>query len=585
MAKQSITSLDVGAFEYLIKKRAAADPTFTDYNFDGSGLSAIIRLLAIDSNNQAFIANMLHGESHLHTAQQRVNASLASQMLSYTPYNKRAAYMIGDVKVTPYDGQTAPDTLVMDTRAMFVGAKDGKTYPFTVAEPVQATFTDGAFLFKDVKFIQGTWMFKTYTVEGSAISSYPIPSADVDIDHIKVQLQADQTVDTFTNFTRYETPYQLDQYSNLFFIGMGIDGLYNIEFGDGYISRRVEDQNLVFIQYLATSGVDGNDITSLSAATGIGGFSRIDVTLADGVRSVGGGDMEDIDSIKRMAPLAYQADGSAVAESDYAVLLKRLFSNVSQARSYGGSPGYVEIAAIPAVGDTFTDAEKADMVSKLDQYNVGSITPIIVDADIYWVNVNSLVYWDETATVYTEEQLKELVKEKIISWGEANLEGFGEIFDKQILSSAISGFERSIVSNITTVTYRKNFSPTPGISEAFSISFGRSIKPGSVNIQGFKPSPAEVDYVYSMADVSGTLNLYKTDTSGKKFLVSGIGSVDYTTGLVSINAFIVSKIDAGGVRITISPDGDDQNFTTKGNQILKIGDINLTTGVRYANRS
>lgn len=591
MTKQSITSLDVKAFEYLIKKRMAADETFTDYNFDGSGLAAIIRLLGLDSNNLGFLGNMVHGESHLLTAQQRTNAALAAQMQSYVPYNHRAAYLYGDVKVTPYDPATAPDTLVLDTRALFAGAKDGKTYPFVVAEPIQGKLVDGSYIFTNVKFIQGTWMYKTYTVEGSAISSYQIPADTVDIDYIKVQVQTDPNVDTFTSFSRYQTPYQLDQYSNLFFVELGIDGLYSIEFGDGYIARRVDDQNLVFIQYLSTAGVDGNDITSISAASSIGGFSQIDITLPDNERSVGGSAPESIDSIKKMAPLAYQADGSAVAESDYGVLLMRLFSNVAQARPYGGdtidppAPGYVFIAAVPKVGETFTAEEKADMEQELDKYNVGSVTPKIVDADVYWVNVNTKVFWDPTATIYTEEQLKDLVKEKVISWGTANLAGFSEIFDREILAEAISGFERSISSNITTVTYRKNFSPTPGISEAFSLEFGRSIRTGSVTVVGFKPVPAEVDYTYTMADSAGVLNLYKTDTTGKQFLVSQIGTVDYENGVVNISAFMVSKFDTGGIRVTVAPDGEDQNFTTKNNQVLKIGDINVTTGVRYVNRA
>ncbi|AIX13136.1 baseplate wedge subunit [Erwinia phage vB_EamM-Bue1] len=591
MAKQSITNFDVQATQYILQKRMAADETFSDYNFEGGGLAAILRLLAMDSNNLAFLANMLSGESHLLTAQQRSNAALAAQMLSYTPYNHRAAYMYGDVVVTPFDVATAPDTLVMDSKAMFVGAKDGKTYPFTVSESIQTSLVDGKYLFKNVKFIQGTWMYKTYTVEGSAISSYPIPSEDVDIDYIRVQVQADSTVDTFTTFSRYQTPYQLDQYSNLFFIDLGINGRYNIEFGDGYISRRLEDLNEIFVQYLATDGVDGNDITSLSAASSIGGFSRIDITLPDNARSVGGSEPESIENMQRMAPLAFQADGSAIAEGDYGVLLKKLFSNVAQARAYGGetletpSSGYVYIAAIPSVGETFTAEEKADMEAQLDKYNVGSITPKIVDAEIYYINVNTLLFWDPTATAYTVDQLKALVKDKIVSWGMSALQGFSGIFDRQTLADDITKFERSINSNITTVSFRKNFSPTPGVSEAFSIGFGRSIKEGSVSVKGFKPVPAEVDYTYAMRDAAGVLNLYKINADGKEFAVGPIGDVDYTKGLVDISSFMVSKFDTGGIRVTVSPAGDDQNFTSVNNQILRIGDINVDTEVRYVNRA
>lgn len=592
MSKQSITDLDVKAFEYLIKKRMKADETFTDYDFDGSGLSAIVRLLAMDSNTLGFVANMLSGESHLMTAQQRSNVALSSQMLSYTPHNHQASFLYATVVVTPYDPSTAPESLVLDTRALFVGAKDGKTYPFTPSETVETKLVDNKYTFESIKLVQGTWMYKTYTVEGSAISSYKIPSEFVDIDYIKMQVRADETSDDFTTYTRYKTPYQLDQYANLYFVELGIDGLYTIEAGDGYISNRLSDLNLIYLQYLVTAGIDGNDITSISSASSVGGFSQVDVVMKS-ERSVGGGSPETNDSIQRMAPLAYQADGSAVAESDYGSLVRKLSSNVSQARAYGGdvlalpATGYVYIAVIPKVGDVLSDEEKRDLEEQLDKYNVGSITPKIVDADIYYLNVTTLLYWDPTTTVYSEEQLKTLVATNIANWSKSNLEGFTEIFDKQILESDITDFERSIISNITKVSYGKKFSPTPGVSESFSIEFNRSIKPGSVYISGFKPVPAEVDYVYHMRDVSGVINLYKTLTTdlGKEFLVASTGNVDYTNGIVNIKSLLVSKFDDGGISMTVAPDGDNENFTAVQNQLLRIGSVQVNTEVRYVNRS
>lgn len=85
MATQTVPSLDVRAFEYLIKKRMKADPTFKDYDFEGSGLSAIVRILASDANSIGFMQNMLNGESHLHSAQQRSNVGLAAGFLSFNP--------------------------------------------------------------------------------------------------------------------------------------------------------------------------------------------------------------------------------------------------------------------------------------------------------------------------------------------------------------------------------------------------------------------------------------------------------------------------------------------------------------------
>ncbi|AVZ45051.1 putative baseplate wedge subunit [Escherichia phage EP75] len=593
MATQTVPSLDVRAFEYIIKQRMKADPTFKDYDFEGSGLSAIIRLLASDANAIAFMQNMLNGEGHLKTANQRSNVGLSAAFLSYTPDNYRAAYMYVNIKVTPYDASTAPNEIIMDRRVMFVGAKDGSSYNFTVEKPVSATLTaDGYYMFNNVKLVQGNWLYKTYDVEGSAISTYTIPSGNVDINHMVVQVQESESSDVSTTYQRYNSPFDLSQYAYLYFVELGIDGLYVFEFGDGYLSRRVEDGNVIFLQYLETSGAEGNDITSLSSASSIGGFNQVDVELVS-ERSAGGGDPESIEDIKRLAPLAYQADGAAVTETDYGVLTERLFSNVARAKSYGGdtlSPpdsGYVYIAVIPSVGETLSDAEKADIVASLDKYNVGSITPKVVDSDITYIQVATTIFWDPTSTVYVEEQMKVVVGNSIVKWGENNLGGFDQLFDKEILQEAITKMERSINSNITSVGYKRHFKPDYGVLDSFTFSYGRSIKPGSVKITGFKPLPAEVDFTYYMRDENGNLNMYKVNNNDttKEFLVQKTGVVDYTNGVVDLQQITVSNYNPEGITIVVLPDGLNQNIQASQNQVFKIGDVVVTPEVRYVQRS
>lgn len=591
MATQTVPSLDVRAFEYLIKQRMKADPTFKDYDFEGSGLSAIVRLLASDANAIGFMNNMLYGEGHLHSAQQRSNAGLAASFLSYTPDNYRAATIYADITVTPYDASTAPDEIVMDRRAMFVGAKDGKSYNFTVVEPVSAQLVDGSYKFTNIKLVQGNWLYKTFDVEGSAITSYKIPSQNVDINNLVVQVQESDTATGRNTYSRYVSPFDLGQYAYLYFVELGIDSYYTLEFGDGYLCRRVEDGNVIYLQYLETAGALGNDITSITSASSIAGFSQIDVTMIS-ERSSGGADPESLEDIKRLAPLNYQAGGAAVAETDYAVMVERLFSNVLRAKSYGGdtlSPpdsGYVYIAVIPSVGEKLTDAEKAEIASTLDKYNVGSITPKVVDVDITYIQVETLVYWDPTSTSFNDAQLKATVKSGIQNWGMANIVGFDELFDKEILQDAISKMDRSIASNITSVRYKRHFKPQYGLLDSFTFDYGRTIKPGSVLINGFKPLPAEVDFTYYIRDVSGVLNMYKVSTTdSKEYLVQSVGVVDYTKGVVELQRITVSNYNEEGVTILVTPDGLNQNITVKQNQVMNIGDVTVNTEVRYVQRS
>lgn len=593
MSKITLPAYDVRAFEYFLKNRMKGDPTFKDYDFEGSGLSSVIRILGLDTNNIAFIGNMLFGEGFLTSAQQRSNVGLNAQFLSYTPDNYKAAYGYYNIKVTPYDASTAPAQIILDRKAMFIGVKDNKSYNFCVDEPILTDLTaDGYYLFENVKLIQGTWAYKTYTVDGSAISTYKIPSDTVDINHMVVQVQDDSTSDIYTTYDRYESPFNLDKYAQLYFVELGIDGSYTLEFGDGFIAKRLEDGNVIYLQYLNTDGADGNDITNITSASSIGGFNLVDITAVS-ERTAGGSDQESIDDTKRLAPLAYQADGAAVAESDYAVLTERLFSSVLRARSYGGdkatppSPGFTYIAVIPTVGDKLSDAEKADIEATLDKYNVGSITPKVVDTEVIRIQVSTLVRWDPTTTMLTEEQLKLQVAGKVAKWGEQNLDNFSEVFDKNILQDAITKFDRSIVSNITNVKYKRFFEPTPGFVSSFTFDYRRSIKKGTVVINGFKPLPAEVDYTYDIRDVNGVLNLYKTSAtdSTARFLVQSVGSVDYANGVVNLSSLTVSKYDDGGAVIVVGPDGDDQGFTAIENQVMRIGDVTVEAEVRYVQRT
>lgn len=592
MTTQTVPSLDVRAFEYVIKKRMKADPTFKDYDFEGSGLSSIIRLLASDANAIGFMQNMLNGEGHLHSATQRSNVGLAAGFLSYTPDNYRAAFLYANITVTPYDATTAPSEIIMDRRAMFIGAKDGKSYNFTVAEPVSAVLIDGAYNFVNIKLVQGNWLYKSYDVEGSAITSYTIPSANVDINHLVVQVQESDTSVVQSTYTRYASPFDLDQHAQIYFVELGLDNLYTFEFGDGYICKRLNDGNIVYLQYLDTQGADGNDITSLSSASSIGGFNRVDVELTV-ERSSGGSDPESIEDVKRLAPLSYQAEGAAVTEADYAVLAERLFSNVLRAKSYGGdtlSPpdsGYVYIAVVPTVGEALSDAEKADIVAALDKYNVGTITPKIVDAELTYIQVSTTVFWDPTSTAYTEEQLKVVVANGVANWGSVNLDGFDELFDKEQLQAFITKMDRSIDSNITSVKYKRYFKPEYGVLDSFTFDYGRSILAGSVSITGFKPLPAEVDFTYHMRDVNGVLNMYKVSNSDltKEYFVQQVGAVDYVEGIVDLQQLTVSNYNAEGVKIIVSPDGLNQNILAVQNQVLRVGEVEVKPEVRYVQRA
>ncbi len=71
MSDQRITELDFDAIKANLKEYLASKPEFTDYNFEGSGLSQLLDVLAYNTHYDAYLANMLHNEAFLDSAIKR----------------------------------------------------------------------------------------------------------------------------------------------------------------------------------------------------------------------------------------------------------------------------------------------------------------------------------------------------------------------------------------------------------------------------------------------------------------------------------------------------------------------------------
>ena len=585
----SLPQLDVRALEYIIKKRMKSDPTFKDYDFEGSGLSSIIRLLALDSNNLAFLNNMQFGESNLLTAQQRTNAALAAQYLSYVPKNKCCSTVVARIEVEPYENHSIPTELVLDKKASFVGFKDNKPFNFCVGEPISAPYNKelNKFVFENVVLLQGEWNSKSYVVEGSAVSKYKIPDKDVDINHLLVQVQDDLTSGGFITYDRYKTPFDLDQFAFLYYVDLAIDGFYGIEFGDGFVSRKVEDQKRVYISYLSTQGADANGVSKINPASSIGGFGRIEVSIDK--PASGGKDEETLEEIKFLAPLGFQAEGTAVGASNYESLTRSLFTNVVDARAYGGetlplpAAGFVYISVVTQDGLPLTDSERASMTETISRYNVGPVSVKFVDAELVYINISADVYWNPTLTQLSEEDLKTHLKNNIIKWGEKNFHGFSSLFDKQMLESDIAKMERSVISDIVLARYSTKLKPEVGVQNYYNINFGRTLAEGSLLITDYRPVPADIESKYLVRDIAGTVKLFRI-TEGKTFFVKDVGTIDYKNGVVDLYDVTVSRTPDDGYMLFVSPDGVNQNLTPMPKQILKIGNIDIRTEVRYDNK-
>ena len=71
LGKLEVTDLDFDTIKANLKTYLKGQTEFTDYDFEGSGLSTLLDILSYNTHYNAFMANMLANEMFLDTAVKR----------------------------------------------------------------------------------------------------------------------------------------------------------------------------------------------------------------------------------------------------------------------------------------------------------------------------------------------------------------------------------------------------------------------------------------------------------------------------------------------------------------------------------
>ena len=316
--KIEITDLDFDSVKANFKSFLSQQSQFTDYNFEGSGMSVLMDLLAYNTHYLAFHANMLANEMFIDTALTRSSAVSHAKALGYLPSSAKSSCTFVDVTVRGVP--TSQKSLVMAAGTIFTTSINDVSYNFVTIGDETATSETGIFVFSNVKIYEGTRVRYTYTVDSTNLEQqFIIPSALVDTGTIVVSVQAsssDVTTEVYTLNTDYAT---LDSTSLKYFLQEVEDGKFEVYFGDGVTGKKPIDGNIVILDYVVTNGSVADGASAFTPASAVGGYSN--VTALATASSAGGGDAESVDSIKFNAPLKYAAQGRAVTPDDYKAIV------------------------------------------------------------------------------------------------------------------------------------------------------------------------------------------------------------------------------------------------------------------------
>tara|TARA_Y100000310_G_scaffold338895_1_gene429843 strand:- start:805 stop:2700 length:1896 start_codon:yes stop_codon:yes gene_type:complete len=596
--KMQITELDFDGIKSNLKTYLKGQSNFTDYDFEGSGMNILLDTLAYNTHYNAFLANMLANEMFLDTAQKRNSVTSHAKALGYTTVSERAP--IAYVKVQVNDASTP--NITMPEGYAFTTTINGVSYQFVntterIIQPDAGIYvfgpTDG------IPVYEGTWTTTRFTVDLSdADQKFIIPNAGVDISSIQVQVQTSAGDTTTTTYTKATSLVDITSTTTAFFCQETTDAEWEIYFGDGVIGQALVDGNIVILKYVITNGAEANGAVTFTASGVISGFN--DITTTTILAAAGGADMETLDSIKYNAPFSYAAQNRTVTAKDYAAIVPTIYPNVESISVWGGEYadpavyGKVFISIRPKAGNTLTESTKTSIVTSLEDYNVASVTPVILDPETTKIVPTVNFKFNNTLTSKSKEDLAALITTKIGTFSDDNLEKHEAIFRYSPFVTMVDEVDPSILSNITTIKMSKTFLPTLGTGTQYTIAFENPIynphsghaastsgttSGGVISSSGFKYT-GDTNVYYYEDDGSGNVKSFYVSGTTKVYKAAVVGTVTYTTGKVILTKEDIASVEnydgatQKQIRITVQPDSND--LVPVRNQVLEIDTYNLS---------
>ena len=587
--KLEVSDFDFDDIKTNLKTFLRSQSEFQDYDFEGSGFAVLLDILAYNTHYLGFNANMLSNEMYLDSADIRKNIVSLAKMLGYTPSSVRAPTASIDILV----GDGSGSSITMTKGTAFTTTVDGTTYQFINNADVVTTPVNGVYRFSNVTIYEGTLVTFRYTVDTTDPDQrFIIPSSLVDTSTLVVKVQnssTDTTTNTYTLATGLAT---VQATSKVYFLQEVEDGKFEVYFGDNVIGASLSNGNIVILEYIVTNVEAANGASTFTASTTIGGFS--DLTISTNSNAQGGTPAESKESVRFNAPLQYSAQNRAVTTSDYESLVQSLYPNAQSVSAWGGEDdetpvyGTVKIAIKAASGSTLTTATKQSIVTQLKKYNVASVTPVIVDPETTSILLTSTVKYDEKLTTKTATTLKSDVVSTLTNYNTNTLQKFDGVFRYSKVTSLIDDTDTSIVSNITTIKIRKEFTPTIDTSTRYDIYFRNALynpvsgynstNGGILESTGFKISGDTTNVFYLDDDGSGNVRRYRLVGSVRTYANNTQGTINYSTGQITLTSLNISSIEnirgsaSTVIELTVVPKSND--IVPVRDQILEIDTAN-----------
>ena len=579
MPYTQLANLDFADIKASLVDYLRANSDFTDYDFEGSTLSTMLDVLAYNTYYTAFNTNMVINEMFLDSASLRDNVVSLAKQIGYRPRSTTAPLAKLDFSLA-YAGQgTPPATCVLKRGTGFTTSFDDAIYQFVVVDDHEAPLNGNTANFGTVDVYQGTLIKQSFTINTALKKQkFVLNNPGLDASTIKIRVYENESSTSYETYDVADNILDLDSTSKVFFVEESLDEQYELFFGDGVYGKKLQHNNFVEVTYVVTDGEDANGAKTFSFSGILTSKTGTPFSFTPTVTTVsaaqGGAEIESVSSIKYSAPKTFAAQDRAVTSDDYASIVRKVFPATADIITFGGEQdeppefGKVKIAIKPKVGTALSSFTKKDIVKKLKDYTIASVTPEIIDPSILYIELNSTVSYKSSKTTETKAEISKKVTTAVDEYtASSQTEKFNGRFRHSRYAAVIDGADPAISSNITNVTLRKDFYPTLNSTFYYELCFLNEFKDSCddpvMKSTGFVVSEYPSFTVYLEDDTAGKIDLYRLNslTGEKVYVQKEVGEIDYQKGEIKLyNLTIISgSFSDNKIEIRVEPASKDVN--------------------------
>lgn len=580
----SLIGLDFADLKTNFKTFLKNNTQFKDIDYEGSNINVLLDLLSYNTYLNSFYTNMVASEMFLDTAQLRDNVVSHAKELNYIPRSYKGADALVTVDITP---STNVLSIVIPKYTSFTARVGSNTFSFSTNESLVVTDTANGVFTANLHITEGVVSTETFVINNSnTIQRFIISNPTVDASSLSVYVYEDNAQEP-TQYKYASSILSVVSTSQVYFLQAVENEQYEIVFGDGVFGRRPKDGSTVAIQYKTCSGELPNGADAFVADGAIDGHTNINVSVISA--AAGGALSETTESIRFNAPRMYQTQSRAITASDYEVLLKNNFADIESISVYGGEDitppqyGTVYISVDVKNADGAPDVRKNVFRDFVKERSPITSRIVFIDPEFNYLKINSNVVYNVSTTSKTTFDIQTAVKAAVSSYNSTELSNFKTTLRYSKLVQLINECDASIISNDTTVTLSKRFVPTTKQTYKTIID---TYNPLFIN-GGYKENYNDPVYGKTLVssrvfkanlpciivdDGMGSLFL-ALDKSNEIDILEKIGTIDYTTGRVNVNALLIDSFVGNYVELDIKT--STQNVKALQNAIMTIDPRNV----------